>query len=491
MTSGARFTVALSILLAAAIVKLWLLPLPSSFWVDEMVTAFVVHQGAENPSLKVAPQVTATVYYWLPWAAERVMGFSEISYRIPSLLAMGAALFVVARLAMRLIHPESGWFAVFAALTLRGINYEAGNARPYALAMLMAAAGLWFLVRWLDSARWAAAFLFVLFAALLWRVHLINWPFYLVFVAYAAARLWRRDTPVLWWQATVTFTILAAALIPVLLDAWALLRNAEAHVIAEHPPRLRELGNTFKFLLVAGCALGGWILSRKYHWPRQANPSVPVLLLVLGWWIGHPLSLYAFSWITGDSVFMPRYLSLSLPGAALAGTLAAAYFVPSGRWRPVTLMFGAGVLLLMGDNRHLYPPHHNSGWREASRKIQELGIAAATPVVYPSPFIEAKPPVWRPGYSLPSFVYCHLQTYPVGGTPYLLPFEMSPEAAAYAAAFTERALTTSGKFYIYGGDLNVHKWQQWFAERDELRAWRSHRLGPFGDVDVVVFEKPL
>ena len=32
-------------------------------------------------------------------------------------------------------------------------------------------------------------------AALLWRVHLVFWPFYLLLGLYAAVRLWRRDTP--------------------------------------------------------------------------------------------------------------------------------------------------------------------------------------------------------------------------------------------------------------------------------------------------------
>jgi hypothetical protein len=260
-------------------------------------------------------------------------------------------------------------------------------------------------------------------------------------------------------------------------------------VIAEQPPRLRELGNAFKFLLVAGCGAGGWVLSRRFQWPRMANPSAAVLVLILGWWIWQPVSLYAFSWITGNSVFVPRYLSLSLPGAALAATLAAAYFIPGGRWPLVTTIFAAGVLLFMGDAHRLLPPHHNSDWRAASRKIREVGIDAATPVVYPSPFIEAKPPVWRPDYPLPSFLYCHLLTYPAGGTPYLLPFEKSPEAEDYAATLAEHALAASEKFYIYGGDINVRKWQLWFSTRQELAGWRSRRLGPFGDVDVAIFEK--
>ena len=76
-----------------------------------MVTAFVVHFGASHPSLKVAPQLIATNYYWLPWAAERLFGFSEVAYRIPSTLSMGAALFLIARLAQRPVHPGAGWFS--------------------------------------------------------------------------------------------------------------------------------------------------------------------------------------------------------------------------------------------------------------------------------------------------------------------------------------------------------------------------------------------
>src|ERR1017187_4017982 len=117
MTRDNRSVWILGSMLAAAVFKLWILPLRSSFWVDEMVTAFVVHFGPSHPSLAAAPQVTATIYYWLPWAAERLWGFSEAAYRIPSTLSMGLALFLLARLAMRLIHPDAGWFVVFAALT--------------------------------------------------------------------------------------------------------------------------------------------------------------------------------------------------------------------------------------------------------------------------------------------------------------------------------------------------------------------------------------
>src|SRR5208283_4015799 len=92
-------------------------------------------------------------------------------------------------------HPDAAWFVVLACLSLRGLNFEAIDARPYALGILVVSASLLSLVRWLDRARWIDALWFVIAAALLWRVQLVFWPFYAVYGIYAAVRLARRETP--------------------------------------------------------------------------------------------------------------------------------------------------------------------------------------------------------------------------------------------------------------------------------------------------------
>lgn len=69
----------LPVVLALCIVRLWLAPLPSSFWVDEMGTAFLVRHGAGHPSFEAAPQVPMSVYYLLPRLAQSLFGFSEIA----------------------------------------------------------------------------------------------------------------------------------------------------------------------------------------------------------------------------------------------------------------------------------------------------------------------------------------------------------------------------------------------------------------------------
>jgi Dolichyl-phosphate-mannose-protein mannosyltransferase len=474
--------------LAACIIRQWIMPLSSSFWVDEMGTAFVVHHGAADPSLRVAPQVAASLYYALPRLAERMFGFSEVVYRFPSVIAMAAALALIARIAMSLIHPDAGWFAAFACLALRGFNYEAADARPYALGACAASLAFWFLVRWAESGRWRDGLLFAAAASLLWRVHLIFWPIYFVFALYAVVCLLRGDKNVTWMRAGIVFGALGVSLIPVLTDALHLFRQAGAHVVAPRPS-LTDLSGSLKLGFITSCVAALSVISRRLRWPTVLHlPDWTSLSLVLGWWLCHPLCLFAFSWITGNSVFVPRYLFIALGGAGLTVTALAAMYIRSSHWRPIALVLGVGVFIFMGSWRQVWPPHHNSDWRKASEQLNRVA-GPGVPVIAPSPFIEARPPVWRPDYPLNTFLYSHLIVYPIAGRLYPFPFETSTQAEAAAARLTRETLVNSPKFAILGGDRSVLFWTAWFRARPELGQWRPRRLGPFADVDVVVFEK--
>jgi hypothetical protein len=493
----------LSLLLALGLVRLWLMPMFSSFWVDEMGTVFVVRQGGTHPSFAVAPQVPQSIYYVLPRAAQAVLGYSEFAYRLPSGLAMMAALALIARLAARLIRPEAAWFAVFACLALGGFDYQASDARPYALGTLIAAAAFLFLVRWMDSGRWRDAAGFLVPAALLWRVQLVFWPMYLAFAVYTAVRL-------LWWggppgprtgplagppaegrrylHTIAVFAALALALVPTALDAMRLFRQAGAHVVVAQP-NLLALLNSLKLGLVLVCGAGAWLWSRLQpaEWERpKIGPAS--LVLVLGWWLAQPLGLFAFSWLTGSSIFVSRYLFLSLPGCALAATAVAAHFIPAKRWNLAAAALGIGLLAMNGQWSRWWPPHHNSDWRSAAAAVR-AHAAADTPVICASPFIEARPPVWTPEYRLPGFLYAQLYVYPVPGRIYLFPFEPSPEAYRFAGSLVRGALPATGRFLVYGGAGQAGYWRDWFAKQPELADWHVARLGPFRDVEVYRFNK--
>jgi hypothetical protein len=42
---------------------------------------------------------------------------------------------------------------------------------------------------------------------------------------------------------------------------------------------------------------------------------------------------------------------------------------------------------------------------------------------------------------------------------------------------------------IYGWQPQVDFWRDWFARRPEFKGWHQQRIGPFADVDVVLFEE--
>lgn len=475
-------------LLAVCLIRLWLMALPSSFWIDEMATVFVVRHGGGHPSFAVAPQVPDSIYYWLPRISSSLFGQSEIAYRLPSLLAAGLALLVVGRLAARLIHPQAAWFAVFSCLALHDFNEHAADARPYALGMLAGAACVWYLVRWLDSAHRADGVLLAICGALLWPIHLIFWPFYLVLAIYAAARIAHGETRVTLLQVSLAFAAMGAVLVPVALRSLQLMRHAAAHVILALPS-LHHFEWTLRWKLPLIAAALAWLLGRIRRWKPEGPPVArTALLLTAAWWLVQPVCLFAFSYLTGHSAYVPRYLSISLPGLALAVTFAPRFFVDAAQWKPLAAAVGIGALALLGQWNSLWPEHQHSDWRGAAAMVNREAPKPAIPVICTSPFIEAEGPNWNPKYPLPGFLYAHLDEYGLRGRILLFPFQRSHDSEIYAAGLLREALISPGRFLIYGGAGNVRDWKNWFAVRPELAGW-TNQLIRFGDVYVVMFTR--
>src|SRR5437879_3172835 len=92
----------LPLLLALCVIRFWLMPLASSYWLDETATIFVARLGANHPSLAdVAPQAWRSLYYPLIRLNGGLLGFSEAATRLPSVLLMAGFLWWMARLSRR------------------------------------------------------------------------------------------------------------------------------------------------------------------------------------------------------------------------------------------------------------------------------------------------------------------------------------------------------------------------------------------------------
>ncbi len=161
---------------------------------------------SSHPSLAVAPQVTATIYYWLPWAAERLLGFSEAGVSHPFDFADGPVSVSASAPGdapdspgCRMVRGVRGLDAD-AASTMRRPMRGRTRWRPAwrrARVVSGALAG--------DGALAGRALVHRLRGALLWRVHLIEWPFTRYWRYIQRARAARRNKPVSWWRIVVVY----------------------------------------------------------------------------------------------------------------------------------------------------------------------------------------------------------------------------------------------------------------------------------------------
>jgi hypothetical protein len=472
---------------ALCIIRLWLMYLPSSLWVDEMATVYVVRHGASDPSMVVAPQVPASLYYWLPRVADRLFGFSEIGYRIPSILAMGLALWLIARLAARLIHPSAGWFAAMACLCLRPINYFAVDARPYSLGICLAAAAILCMIRWLDDPNWRNGLLFVVSAALVWWIHLIYWPFYVLLFLYVLARFLRGETQAGWGKAAAAFCLLGLLLLPVLFQAISLNREAGKHVVTQLPA-MRDLTLSFQLRLVVICGISAMILYGIFRRREKSNISGSSILLIIGWWLCQPICLFLFSHFTGTSIFVNRYLSLSLPAISLVTAAVVSFFIPKSYWKPAALALAIGALWMKSDWHHVWP-NHDMNWRGAAYAVNQADSSPETPVICPSPFIEAQWPTWQPDRPVSGFLYSQLESYPIHGRIIPFPIKKTPITEKYAQDLSRTTLPEAGRFIIYGGQGDVDMWSKFFASQPELADWSKRSLGKFDGVGAAIFQR--
>jgi mannosyltransferase len=127
-------------------------------WQDELAT-FTASTRSLDELIQLAKERDAVIapYYALMHLWTEVFGSSPVSLRIPSALAMAGAAGVTALVGARMFNPPAGLLAGL-LLALLPVASEFGQeARPYALAVLLAAVSTLMLLRALErptAARW-------------------------------------------------------------------------------------------------------------------------------------------------------------------------------------------------------------------------------------------------------------------------------------------------------------------------------------------------
>lgn len=454
----------------------WLPPaVTSSLWLDETGTVWLTGDGlgaAVDRSMRF--QGGSPLYPAIAWAARTVGGGSEPALRLPSLLAMAAAAWMLARLGTRLFDREAGLAAAVVFVASSRIAYAAADARPYALAIAALVGAVLALVRWVDERRARDA---VLAAALAAGTVAFHYLFALALVGpvlYAARRVpARRLAPV-----AAAVAVFSAPLAPSLLSLFARRHTLSVGVPF---PADRVLEALAPSIVVVAIAAGALAL-RATAW-RPAPMARAQAWLLVPWAVIPPAALYAVTALTSTDLPFGRYHTSAFPAIALAAGWAIRGLAPArARTAAVIALVGLSVPLLFG---RVVARHSDENWRGAARAVSAIA-GADTPVLVNAGFVEASEPGWLDDPEKRAYLLSPLAAYPMRGRPIPMPFEVDAAGTRYLAEQLRGEGDARRILLVTRAVPPTWTWVDGFLA---ARGYEPHRVGDFGVLRVIAYRR--
>ncbi|MEV4120836.1 glycosyltransferase family 39 protein [Micromonospora sp. NPDC049645] len=308
----------------------------AQLWRDELATwSAATRSPTELARLAGTIDAATGPYYLLMHGWTRVVGDSTVALRVPAVLAMTVAAGLLAVLGARLVDRRGGLLAGLLFAVLPSTSRYGQEARPYALATMLAVLATLVLVAALRRPGWARWAGYAVAVAALGLIHLIALT---LLAAHALVVL------VAWWRGPAVAGVATpphldagrdrrvwrwlVAVLPVALLAGPLLVKARTQQSRQlnwvHLARLDDLSalpggvtqsGVVGGLLVGVAALGAARLGRRALLPVGAVLLPVLLLFVAG---------------TVVPLWVPRYLVFVVPFACLlAGAALAAVPAPA------------------------------------------------------------------------------------------------------------------------------------------------------------------
>ena len=149
----------------------------NSLWLDEFGTLWTVEGDfSQVVRRSLSFQGQSPFYYLIVWACVHLLGISEFTLRLPSLLFGIAAVYTVYRLAAELYNKRAGTIAACFLWIAPGMVQSSTDARPYALALFMVALMFYGFARAVMTGSRSGRWLFIIGAAGLFSAHYLLIP---------------------------------------------------------------------------------------------------------------------------------------------------------------------------------------------------------------------------------------------------------------------------------------------------------------------------
>ena len=450
------YSIAYALALVIAI-SIWFLAIRTPLWLDETGSYWHIYTGFSKiwASNFQCPETPA--YDYILWLGSKIFGTSEIGLRIPSLLAMLGAAYLLFLSARELFEREIAIIATIFFCLNPMIVFAATDARPYAFGMLAVNAAVLCLLRMRrNQSAWLAASLGLSCAAILYFHFLLGAIFPALLVCYFV--IISSNRKVLWRQLSIALTVFAVAFLPAIPSFLFTFKSSDSHVF-EGAPTLQAFAGTFipmKFpstpvplqLFLYALVLLAFVFSVLVYWRRGAiipiekwQVVVCVLLALVP-----VLLLFGVSRGTSIHIFAIRHRIEAVSGMALCWALLFTLL----RSRAARLVFCMMLIAASTYQGFASKGQHLYSWKDATEAAEKNASVDNAPVLICSDFPESDYVPMPLDAPKESRYFTQLSYYKLSVPVVPLPRALNEEAMQVASNFYQFASINHQRFLAMG-----------------------------------------
>jgi mannosyltransferase len=425
-------------------ISLWFTAIRAPLWLDETHSFFVIKAGLSQIRSRVWP--IPPFYPYLLWFSTKLIGTSEIALRIPSVLAMLGAVYLLYRAALELFDRDIAVVAAVVFCLHPVVVFAALDVRPYALAAVAINASILalFHLRQNDS-NWLAA-LFGLAAA---SIAYFQFLFVILLPALAIAFFVIKSAPpkIVWRQAGVALATFVLASLPVLPVLQLMFQTRASHVFATRAS-WRDLVLTLTLNGLILVLVGVVLLARAKRKLDGHTPFLEWRMVVCALLAFVPiLILFGVSRETSTHIFVARYRLVAIPGIALAWAwIASRITLPALRLMLCLALLAAAACLHFRDPS---ATTHGTTWKYALELAENNASPDNAPVLICSDFHEADDVPMPVGDAVKdSGLFAPLSYYPLSVPVVGLPRQLNDETIRIASGFLREAVQRRQRFLV-------------------------------------------
>lgn len=469
---------AISTMALVAAVSVWFLAIRSPLWQDETSSYWQISAGFWRIMARRG-QVSA-VYPYILWFATRIVGTSEAGLRIPSVLAMLTAVYVLYRVANELFGRDVALVTVVIFSIHPLVVFSSIDARPYAFGILAINTAIFLAVKLRHSnSLWLAA-AFGVCAGAIPHFHLLFGTVLPILAVCLVVP--KRNVPgVLWRQLGVAVGAFVVVFLPLIPDTLFLFRDRQMYVFEKVIPTLADLGLTvapgaLPYIFAGALLIAAGTKRIDLHGPVDSWGA----FLSLSSGVVPLLVLYGVSAATPTNVFVERYRLVAIPGIALAWGLVVSR-IDSRVLRTLVCV----ALVSIAGYQYLSSPYgrrHKWSWRYALELAEKNAAFDHAPVLICSDFPSSDYYPMPTGESLKdSSFFTPLSYYKLSVPVVGLPRALNEQAMRLGTEFVQQAALRHERFLAMA----------WVPSYDTLHwlnsiASETHEVRVLGQPDSVV-----